>query len=78
MAWSADIRYLGQSFDLTVPLAPEVLADHRRPHLRSGFNEIFEQVYGYRDDAATLEVLDVRATAIGVTPKPKIAEVGDA
>ena len=75
IAWSADIRYLGQSFDLTVPLSPDVLADHSGAVLRSTFNRVFEQVYSYRDDLATLEVLDVRATAIGITPKPKIAEV---
>ena len=75
VTWSADIRYLGQSFDLTIPLDADVLADASGSALRSRFNEIFEQVYGYRDDAATLEILDVRATAVGVTPKPKIASI---
>jgi N-methylhydantoinase A len=76
ISWSADIRYLGQSFDLTIPVDADVLADSTAGALRSRFNDIFEQVYGYRDDAATLEVLDVRATAVGVTPKPKIASIG--
>jgi N-methylhydantoinase A len=75
MLWSADIRYLGQSFDLTVPLDAATLADPGGGALRKLFGEIYEQVYGYKDDAAPLEVLDVRASAVGVTPKPKIASV---
>jgi N-methylhydantoinase A len=74
VTWSADIRYLGQSFDLTVPLDRAVLGDATGAALRRTFGEIYEQVYGYKDDAAALEVLDVRATAVGVTPKPRLAE----
>ncbi len=72
IAWSADIRYLGQSFDLNVALDRDVLADLSGEALRRRFNAIYEQVYGYKDEAAPLEVLDARATAIGVTLKPRI------
>ncbi len=73
--WSADIRYLGQSFELTIPLDEGVLDDADGGALRQRFGDIYEQIYGYRDEAAVLEVLDVRATAVGVTPKPKLASV---
>jgi N-methylhydantoinase A len=73
--WSADIRYLGQSFELTIPLDDSALADDDGGALRQRFGAIYEQIYGYRDDAAILEVLDVRASAVGVTPKPKLASV---
>ena len=73
--WSADIRYLGQSFDLTVSLDADVLADNSGAAIRQRFNRVYEQVYGYKDEAAALEILDVRATAVGVTLKPKIASV---
>jgi N-methylhydantoinase A len=75
VSWSADIRYLGQSFDLTVSLDAGVLADTTGAVLRRRFNEVYEQVYGYKDEAAPLEILDVRATAVGVTLKPKIESV---
>lgn len=75
VSWSADIRYLGQSFDLTVPLDADVLSDASASALRHRFNTIYEQVYGYKDEAAALEVLDVRATAVGVTLKPRIESV---
>jgi N-methylhydantoinase A len=73
--WSADIRYLGQSFELTIPLDPAVLADGGGGALRERFGAIYEQIYGYRDEAAVLEVLDVRASAVGITQKPKLASV---
>jgi len=73
VTWSADIRYLGQSFDLTLPLDARVLGDASGATLRAAFGELYVQVYGYKDDAAALEVLDVRATAVGVTPKPHLA-----
>lgn len=75
IAWSADIRYLGQSFDLNVALDQEVLADASGAEVRRRFNSIYEQVYGYKDEAAALEVLDARATAVGVTLKPRIESV---
>jgi N-methylhydantoinase A len=75
VSWSADIRYLGQSFDLTVSLDAGVLADATGAVLRRRFNDVYEQVYGYKDEAAPLEILDVRATAVGVTLKPKIESV---
>jgi N-methylhydantoinase A len=72
--WSADIRYVGQSFELTVALDRALLDDLSGDALRRRFGALYEQVYGYRDESAVLEVLDVRATAVGVTPKPRLAE----
>lgn len=75
LSLSADIRYLGQSFDLTVPVDIEILTDNTAGALRQRFNGLYEQVYGYKDEAAPLEILDVRATAVGVTLKPRIESV---
>ena len=72
IAWSADIRYLGQSFDLNLPLDQAVLMDATGNELRRRFNALYEQVYGYKDEAAPLEILDARASAVGVTIKPRI------
>jgi N-methylhydantoinase A len=75
LSLSADIRYLGQSFDLTVPVDIEILTDNTAGALRQRFNGLYEQVYGYKDEAAPLEILDVRASAVGVTLKPRIESV---
>jgi len=71
--WSADVRYLGQSFELTPTLTAEVLTDESGDALRSLFHASYRDVYGYTDEAADLEVLNVRLSAIGVTLKPAVA-----
>jgi N-methylhydantoinase A len=71
--WSLDLRYLGQSFELTVPVTEEELADATGEALRRRFHRSYLAVYGFTDEAADLEVLNLRATAIGVTRKPAIA-----
>jgi N-methylhydantoinase A len=71
--WSADVRYLGQSFELTPTLTPEVVNDESGDALRTLFHASYRDVYGYADEAADLEVLNVRLTAIGVTRKPVVA-----
>ena len=71
--WSLDLRYLGQSFELTVPASEAVLEDPDGEALRAHFHARYREVYGYADEAADLEVLNLRATAIGVTRKPAVA-----
>jgi len=73
--WTADMRYLGQSFELTVDVSKDALSDGSGKALSDLFHAEYEKVYGYVDEAASLEVLDIRATAVGVTPKPKLEQV---
>ena len=71
--WSVDIRYLGQSFELMIPVTENVVADASGEALRKAFHANYAQVYGYTDEQADLEILNLRTTAIGVTLKPDIA-----
>jgi N-methylhydantoinase A len=75
LEWTADMRYVGQSFELTVPIGPAEVEDPSGSQLRQRFHRAYEQVYGYQDEKADLEVLDVRVTAIGVTPKPRMEKL---
>ena len=66
--WSLDLRYLGQSFELTVPVSADEVADESGEALRRRFHASYLQVVdGFTDETADLEVLNLRATAIGVT-----------
>jgi len=71
--WSLDLRYLGQSFELTVPVTADIVEDESGEALRRRFHTSYFQVYGFSDESADLEVLNLRATAIGVTRKPAVA-----
>jgi N-methylhydantoinase A len=57
----ADLRYRGQSFELTVPLEPDLAAAFHRAH---------EERYGYSDRSRELELVAVRTAEI--TPGPDI------
>jgi N-methylhydantoinase A len=57
----ADLRYEGQSFELTVPLGPDLAESFHRAH---------EERYGYADRARPIELVAVRTAE--VRPGPRI------
>ena len=61
----ADIRYSGQSFELTVPLGPR---------LAERFHEAHEERYGHADPGRGLELVAVRTAEI--RPAPRITITG--
>ena len=57
-----DVRYVGQSFDLEVPLTPGY---------RQAFDRVHQERYGYSQQEAPIEIVNVRVQAVGrVTPPP--------
>ncbi|OJY38966.1 MAG: hypothetical protein BGP06_15095 [Rhizobiales bacterium 65-9] len=71
---SADLRYRGQSFDLTV-----ALPDNKLDGLVERFFENYSRIYGFADRHAAIEMTNIRVTVVGVTPKPAppAAQAGD-
>jgi N-methylhydantoinase A len=65
-----DMRYRGQSYELSVPFTERFAADFHTEHQR---------VYGYQRPEAALEIVNLRVRGIGVVEPPKIAAhpVGD-
>ena len=61
-----DVRYIGQSYELSVPFA-------------SGFRKAFDRLhlkkYGYADEKRPVEVVNLRVKGIGVTEKPRLPEI---
>ena len=60
----ADLRYAGQSFELTVPLGPR---------LSERFHEAHEARYGYADRSRPLELVAVRTAEIHAAPTIEIS-----
>ena len=58
----ADLRYRGQSFELTVALQPELARAFHRAH---------EERYGYADEAREIELVAVRTAE--VVPGPELS-----
>jgi N-methylhydantoinase A len=59
----ADLRYAGQSFELTVPLGEDLVERFHAAH---------EERYGYADRARPLELVAVRTAAIRAAPPVEI------
>ncbi|HUR19209.1 MAG TPA: hypothetical protein VMZ90_00280 [Vicinamibacterales bacterium] len=60
---SVDVRYVGQSFEITLPLGPGY---------REAFDRQHGKTYGYSNPLRPTEVVNVRVSAAGVTDKPKL------
>jgi N-methylhydantoinase A len=72
LRWAADLRYLGQSYELSVPLVPPadghgVLVDAGAvATLAETFGAAHEQAYGHRATGEPVELVNVRLVARGV------------
>ena len=62
IACAVDVRYIGQSYEITVPFSARY---------RDEFNRRHGQQFGYMNPARPTEVVNVRVTAAGVTDKPR-------
>jgi N-methylhydantoinase A/oxoprolinase/acetone carboxylase beta subunit len=60
---AVDVRYIGQSYEITVPFE----ADYR-----ATFDARHQQTYGYANPRRGAEVVNLRVKAIGVTNKPSL------
>ncbi|HEV2182217.1 MAG TPA: hydantoinase/oxoprolinase family protein, partial [Candidatus Acidoferrales bacterium] len=61
-----DMRYVGQAYELSVPAIADFVRSFHRAH---------ERRYGYADTKRPVEIVNVRARAIGLTPKPALPKL---
>jgi N-methylhydantoinase A len=65
---SAEMRYTGQSFEVSVPLPGGPITEFA-PVL-AAFHQAYDRTYGYVDRAAPVEVVDVRLQVVATVPRP--------
>ncbi len=58
-----DVRYMGQSYELTIPYSTDWQVSFHRAH---------EKRYGHSNPDGSLEVVNVRSTLLGRTTKPEL------
>ena len=63
----ADLRYDGQSFELTIPLAPD---------LEEAFHRAHEERYGYADPDREVELVSVRTAVVRPGPELTLPHAG--
>jgi N-methylhydantoinase A len=62
LRYAADVRYLGQSSQLTVPM-PQGPFDALA--LRSAFERVYRETFGYISDGEPVELVNLRLSAVG-------------
>jgi N-methylhydantoinase A len=67
--YSADMRYVGQSFTLNVPIVAPL---ESWSQLKTTFAQRHLESYGYVDERSEMEIVSVRSVSIGAVDKPTI------
>ena len=71
----ADMRYVGQSYEIEVPVDPAWLEAGVAARLLDGFHAAHERVFGHADPHAPVEIVNLRVQLRGVRPRVPLVEV---
>jgi N-methylhydantoinase A len=73
---SLDARYVGQGYELTVPVPSGPLDANALRRVRASFDEIYAARYGYSNPAEPVEVVTWKLSAVGGAPRVTLAKAG--
>lgn len=77
LEWAADLRYEGQSWELTTPLVRSEQLDQQGVQaMIEAFHELHQKVYSYSDRAQPVEFINLRVKAIGRNPQISLPTYG--
>ena len=72
VSFSADMRYRGQGYEIPVTVDPERVKAEGLDHLRGMFDDLHEQLYGFRMSNSPAEIVNLRSIASGDLPNPEL------
>ena len=65
---TADMRYVGQSYQIEIEVDPTWLDTRNREALAAAFHRGHERMYGHADERAPAEIVDIRVQMRGTMP----------
>jgi N-methylhydantoinase A len=71
---AVDARYVGQGYELTVPVPSGPLDAAALARVRAGFDEIYAARYGYAQPGEPVEVVTWKLSAVGGAPRVALAK----
>src|SRR5206468_11550476 len=74
VARSADARYVGQGYELTVPVPPGELDAPALARVRAAFDGLYAARYGYANPSEPVEVVTWKLSAVGGSPRIALAK----
>ncbi|SEN65624.1 N-methylhydantoinase A [Gemmobacter aquatilis] len=69
---SADMRYLGQSYEIETPLHPAWLHTANRAAIAAAFHAEHDRLFGHASPEAPVQIVNLRLVASAPTPKPRL------
>ncbi len=75
--FQADMRYVGQSYELTIPLSDGELAARELTGIIDRFHQEHERTYGFKADDEPVEFVALRLSAIGRISRPRTRELSN-
>lgn len=66
---AAELRYVGQAYEIEVPIEPPWLENSDLSPLAARFHELHERLYFHADPTAPIECVNLRVRAIGRLPR---------
>ena len=70
---AADMRYVGQSYEIEVPVDPAWLAPGGGPALLAAFHQAHERAFGHADREAPAEIVNLRVQLRAARPRVPLA-----
>ena len=74
LARTADMRYVGQGYELAVPIPDGPIDGRTADALRAAFDRVYAHRYGYSDAKAAVELVTVGVTVSGAGPEVRLPE----
>ena len=74
--WTAELRYLGQNYEIQVPWAGQRFDRDSIAALTGAFHSAHEQQYGFASAAETIQFVHLKVKAVGDLPSPPIPRLG--
>jgi N-methylhydantoinase A/oxoprolinase/acetone carboxylase beta subunit len=71
VAYTADMRYVGQAYELEVPIAAPLRGEDL-PAVQAAFHAVHERVYGYHRAGQPVEFINFRAVHTYPLPRPSL------
>jgi N-methylhydantoinase A len=74
VTYNADMRYHGQGYEIPVSITPDEVRSKGLGDLDERFNQLHEQLYGFRMPNTRAEIVNLRAVGFGSVEKPELSE----
>ena len=73
--WTADLRYLGQNYEIQVPWTGDRFEPGTIAGLSARFHSAHERQYGFASAAETIQFVNLKVKALGVLPTPAVPRI---